>query len=147
MGFRTRCTILALPALAAALAAGGSPPSEPQQEPRYDGASVVDIDMIVAEVREVAKGNPLPGVHLMARPESARADSEPVDVYVAPVAFLKMMEFTFHARDRLEVKGSKVKMGNVFVILSSEVRRGDSTLYVRDRNGEPVWKALLKDGS
>lgn len=145
MGFRTRCAMLALPALAAALAAGGRSPAEPQQEPRYDGASVVDLDMVVAEVREVAKGNPLAGVHLMARPETARNESEPVDVYIAPAAFLKMMEFAFHPHDRLEVKGSKVKMGAASVILASEVRRGDSTLYIRDHGGEPVWKALLKD--
>lgn len=144
MGFLARCAILALPALAA-LAADGRPPAEPQQEPRYDGASVVDVDMVVVEVREIAKGNPLAGVHLMARPETARSESEPVDVYIAPAAFLKMMEFTFHAHDRLEVKGSKVKMGAVPVILASEVRRGESTVYIRDHNGEPVWKALLKD--
>lgn len=145
MGFRTRCAILALPALAAALAASGSPSGEPQQEPRYDGASVVDVDMIVVEVREVAKGNPLAGVHLLARPDTTRGEPEPVDVYIAPAAFLKMMEFSFRPRDRLEVKGSKVKMGSAYVILASEVRRGDSTVYIRDRGGEPVWKALLKD--
>ena len=145
MGFRTRCAILALPALAAVLAAGGRPLAEPQQEPRYDGASVVDVDLIVMEVREVAKGNPLAGVHLMARPDTTRGESEPVDVYIAPAAFLKMMEFTIHAHDRLEVKGSRVKMGAAPVILASEVRRGDSTVYIRDRSGEPVWKALLKD--
>jgi hypothetical protein len=145
MGFLARCAILALPALAVSLAAGGRPPAEPQQEPRYDGASMVDVDMVVVEVREVAKGNPLAGVHLMARPETSRSEAEPMDIYVGPVAFLKMMEFTFHPHDRLEVKGSKVKMGTVPMILASEVRRGDSTVYIRDRNGEPVWKALLKD--
>jgi len=147
MGFRTRCTILAVPALAVALAAGGNKPSEQQQEPRYDGATVVDQNFVVVEVREVPKGSPLAGIHVMARPESSHSDSDAVDVYVCPVAFLKFMEFTFRQRDRIEVTGSKVKFGNTTVILSREVRRDDSTLYIRDRNGEPLWKAVLKDPS
>jgi hypothetical protein len=138
---------LALPALAAALATGGSKSSTTDQEPRYDPATVVDLNVIVVEVREVAKGNPMAGVHLMSRPESARGDSESLDVYIGPTEFLKQMDLVFHARDKLEVVGSKVKVSGATIILSREVRRDYSTLYIRDSKGEPIWKAMLKDPS
>jgi hypothetical protein len=35
-----------------------------------------------------------------------------------------------------------VKVGGATVILTREIRRGGSALYLRDEKGEPVWKAL-----
>lgn len=144
MRFRTRCAFLALPALAVALAAGGSKSPEPEQEPRYDPATVVDVRIIVVEVREVALGNPLAGVHLMARLESAHGSAEPTDVYIGPTEFLKQMDLAFSARDKMEIVGSKVKVGGATVILTRELQRNDSTLYLRDSKGEPIWKSQLK---
>jgi|SRR5271157_31414 len=146
MGFRTRCAFLAIPALSVALAAAGNKPSDAPPEPRYDTATVADLEMVVVETREVAKGNPLAGVHLLARLES-RQDSEPLDVYLAPSEFIKQFDLTFHAGDRVEVIGSKVKLGAVPVILTRELRRSDTTLYIRDQKGEPIWKFLLKGSS
>jgi len=133
MGFSTRCLLFAVPAMALLWGAA---------EPRYDTATVVSVRMLVAEIRETPKGSPLAGIHLMARPESARTDSEPWDVYLGPTEFLKDMDLVFHPHDRLDVFGSKVKVGGATVILTREIRRGGSALYLRDEKGEPVWKAL-----
>ncbi len=134
MGFSTRLTLLAVPAVAMLWGA--------TSEPRYDPATVVTIRMVVAEVREVPKGNPLAGIHLMARPESARNDSEPFDIYLAPADFMKGLDLTFHPHDRLDVVGSKLKQGNSTLILAREIRENGSVLYIRDEKGEPVWTAL-----
>lgn len=139
MALRSRFAVLALSV--PLLAAAGTPQ---EQEPRYEPATVVSTRMVVAEVKDVPKGSPLAGVHLLARPESARADSEPVDVYLAPADFMKQMDLTFHPHDRIDVTGSKVKLGAAPVILAREVRRDTSTIYIRDEKGEPVWKLLLK---
>ena len=143
MRLRTRCALLLVPALGIALAAAGNKPSEQPAEPRYDTATTVDVSMIVVETREVAKGSPLAGTHLMVRPESARPDTEAQDVYLAPTEFIKMFNLTFHSGDRIEVIGSKVKLGTVPVILAREVRRSDTTLAIRDTRGDPVWKYML----
>ncbi len=147
MGLRTRCAFLAIPALSMAFAAGGNKPSDTPAEPRYDAATVVDVEVIVVQTREVAKDNPLAGMHLVARLESARADAEPLDVYLGPAEFIKMFDFAFHAGDRLEVIGSKVKLGATSVILGRELHRSDTTLYIRDQRGDPVWKYMLKGPS
>ena len=140
MALRSRFVVLGLSVRL--LAGAAAAPQDP--EPRYDPATVVSIRMVVAEVKEVPKGDPLGGVHLLARPESARAGSEPVDVYLAPADFMKQVDITFQPRDRIDVTGSKVKAGGAPVILAREVRRNTSTLYIRDEKGEPVWKLLLK---
>jgi hypothetical protein len=133
MGFPTRCLLFAVPAMVLLWGAA---------EPRYDTATVVTVRMLVAEIRETPKGSPLAGIHLMARPESARADSEPWDVYLGPTDFMKDMDLVFQPHDRLDVVGSKIKVGAATVILAREIRRSGSALYLRDEKGEPVWKAL-----
>ena len=143
MPFRTRFVFLAFAAAAVALAAG-SKSSPPAQEPRYDPATVVDVRIVVVEVREVAAGNPLAGVHLTARSESPHGNSEAMDVYVGPVEFVKQMDLAFSAGDKMEIVGSKVKVGGGTVILTRELQRNDSTLYLRDSKGEPIWKSQLK---
>lgn len=137
MGF-PRWMRVTVPVLAAAISAAG-------QEPRYDPATVTTMRAIVAEVRVAGKDSSLPGVHLMVRHESARPDAETLDVYIGPEGFLKEMEFDFHARDRVDLTGSKVKVGNTTFLLAREVRREDSTLYIRDAKGEPAWKASPKN--
>ena len=140
MGFRARCTIPVL----AVLALSAADKSAVTEDPHYDSATVITLRMVVVEVREVAKGNPLAGVHLMTRDESSRAEAATMDVYLAPAAFLKDMEVAFQPRDRIDVAGSKVKVGNATVILAREVRHDTATLYLRDQRGEAIWKMLAK---
>jgi hypothetical protein len=140
MGLPARSAALLMSVVAVLWA--GNPPAD--TEPRYDSATVVNIRMVVAEVREVPKGSPLAGIHLLARPESARVDSEPWDVYIGPVDFLRELDLAFHPRDKVDVAGSKSKVGSTTVILTKEIRQNGSTLYIRDEKGEPLWKTPLK---
>jgi len=134
MNLRAPFAALAVLALAAAAA----------EEPRYDTAAVVDLRIVLVETREVPVAGPLAGVHLLVRLESARADSEPLDVYLGPAAFIKDINFPLRVRERLEVIGSKVKVGSATVILAREIRHDNDTLYLRDRAGEPMWALTVK---
>lgn len=142
MRFRTRCALFAVPALGIALAAADKSSDVPA-EPRYDPTTVVNIAVVVVESRDVAKGNPLAGTHLLVKLESGKNDSEPLDVYLAPSDFIKQFNLVFRAGDRIEVTGSKGKLGAAPVILAREVRRSDTTLYIRDQKGDPIWKYLM----
>jgi hypothetical protein len=141
MRVRTRCALLAVPALAMSLAADKS--ADVPAEPRYDPTTVVNIAVVVVESREVAKGNPLAGTHLTVKPDSGKSDAEPLDVYLAPSDFIKQFNLVFRAGDRIEITGSKGKLGAAPVILAREVRRSDTTLYIRDQKGDPIWKYLM----
>ena len=60
------------------------------EEPRYDAATVIDVDATVMDVREVPRNNPLGGVHL-----TVKIESETIDVYLGPADYLKEFEITF----------------------------------------------------
>jgi hypothetical protein len=109
-------------------------------EPRYDTATNIDVMMVVSDVKEVADGNPLAGAHLMMRPDSAKANAETTDVYLAPDEYLKDFGCHFAKGDRLQVKGSKVKFNGATVVLAREVRIDSTTVYLRDEHGVPYWK-------
>ena len=141
MGFRSLVLFILAPLLLAPAAFyGQTPQAEP--EPRYDTNSIaaINVMVVVAGQREVAKGNPLSGTHLLVRPESAKTDSDTLDVYLAPADYLKDFEVAFVKGDRLQVTGCKVKYGGNSMILAREVRRDTTTLYLRDNRGNPFWK-------
>jgi hypothetical protein len=122
------------------LAASSDQTAQAEPEPRYDSATTVDMMTVVADVREVPRGNPLSGSHLMVRLDSAKETSETIDVYLGPANYLKDFEVTFAKGDRVQVIGSKVKYGGAPVVLARQVRRESTTLYLRDENGTPYWR-------
>ena len=105
--------------------------------PRYDPATVVDLPVVVTDVREASGEDGLKGVRLLTRTE---ADA-PIDVYLGPSDYIKDFEIVFVKGDRIQIIGSKVKIGGASIVLAREVRKGSTTLYLRDRNGDPYWHA------
>jgi hypothetical protein len=104
-------------------------------EPRYDPATVIDLPVVVTEVRAAAGEYGLDGLRLTARTE---ADAT-IDVYLGPSSFLKEFEIVFSKGDRIQIIGSKVKVAGGFLVLAREVRKGSATLYLRGKTGEPYW--------
>jgi hypothetical protein len=140
MGLRIIVVFFLVAPLLPGLAASSGQTAQAEPEPRYDAATTVDTMTVVAEVREVPRGNPLNGTHLIVRLESAKENSETIDVYLGPAAYLKDFEVTFAKGDRVQVVGSKVKYGGAPVILARQVRRDATTLYLRDEHGTPYWR-------
>ena len=141
MRYRTSLAILCVAPLLMAL---GSPSEQKEtakaEEPRYDTSTNVDMMVVVADVKEVAAGNPLDGLHLLVRPEMAKTNAETTDVYLGPDDYLKDFDCHFAKGDRIQVKGSKVKFNGATAILAREVRLEATTVYLRDDRGVPYWK-------
>ena len=112
--------------------------NEPAVAPKYDVATETTLKGNIDELKEEtsAKG---PSLHLMVK-----AGSEVTEVYLCPNAFLQEMAFNFAKGDQLQVVGSKVKVGEADVILAREITRGNETLTLRDKKGNPVWMPLKK---
>jgi hypothetical protein len=130
----------AAPLLMALAVSSGQKDTAPAAEPRYDTATNVNVMMVVTDVKDVAEGSPLNGLHLIVRPESAKGNSETTDVYLAPDDYLKDFGCHFTKGDRIQVKGSKVKYNGGPVVLASEIRLEATTVYLRDEHGVPYWK-------
>ena len=123
-------------ALSASLATITDKAVKLDEDPRYDVAKVIDVDATVMDLREVPRNNPLSGLHL-----AVKIESDTVDVFLGPVDFLKSFEITFAKGDKLEIIGSKVRFGGAQIVLARQVRRDETTLYLRDAKGKPHWTA------
>ena len=107
-----------------------------EEQPAYDPATMIDVLAIVTDIREVPRGSPLAGVHLILKEESGV-----LDVYLGPKDFIKQFEINFAKGDEIQVIGSKVRMADGSrVVLAREVRKGETTLYCRSKKGEPNWE-------
>ena len=107
-----------------------------EEQPAYDSATMVDVLAVVTDIREVPRGSPLAGIHLILKEESGV-----LDAYLGPKDFVKQFEINFVKGDEVQVIGSKVKMASgVYVVLAREVRKGETTLYCRRKKGEPNWE-------
>ncbi|SPE37449.1 conserved exported hypothetical protein [Candidatus Sulfopaludibacter sp. SbA3] len=132
MIFRLPLLLLILAALLAPRAASAGQPAP--AEPRYDPGATVEFDGIVTETREVPRSSPMRGLHL-----TVDTGRESLDVYLAPMEFMKGFDFSFAKGDRINVTGSKVKFNGGAVVLAKEVRRQGQTVYLRDASGSPYW--------
>jgi hypothetical protein len=115
-------------------------PNGPQSEaePTYDPATVIEVIGTVSAVWEVPAYLPLEGLHL-----AVKSGWETVDVYVGPTDFVKIFGVTFIRGDKIEVIGSKVMFGNNDIVLAAQIREGDATVVLRDKDGAPYWRSRV----
>ncbi len=117
-----------------------SPVTAAANEPAYNPATIVSVTGTITSVRQVAAGNPLPGVHL-----TLKSNAGPIEVYVAPADFLKFLKATFPVGDQIQVIGSKVKFENADVILTRQVDDGYELITLRESNGAAEWQNWGKE--
>lgn len=75
------------------------------------------------------------GVHLTLKTDAGAT----VDVRLGPAAYLKEKQFEIAAGDALQVIGSRITMGGGDVVVAREVRKGATSLTLRDATGRPMW--------
>lgn len=117
----------------------GAADNKTVQEPRYDPAAKIDVKLTVTDVRDVAAGNALVGLHL-----TAKNGTDTFDVYVGPTDFVKEFEGNFEKGDQLQVIGCRVKADSGDIILAKEIKKGETSLLLRDDQGTPNWKYWKK---
>jgi hypothetical protein len=79
-------------------------------------------------------GGGRPGIHLrMLRKQDT------VAVHLGPLWYLENQEMAFSVRDTVGVKGSRITFDGKPAVIAMEVRKGDSTLVLRDARGYPIW--------
>lgn len=134
MVYRIPLLLLVLAVLLVPRAASGGQVAP--AEPKYDPASTVEFSAVVVEIREIARGNAMHGLHLIV--ENGK---ETLDVYLAPVEFMKQFDFAFARGDRVQVLGARVRPSATALVLAREVRRQNQTMYLRNAAGTPYWPA------
>ena len=68
-----------------------------------------------------------------------KAGAEALDVVLCPKAFLDDLGVSFSKGDQLEIRGSKVRQDDLDEVLAREIVKGNDTIVLRDKEGNPVW--------
>ena len=101
----------------------------------YNPATVETISGVVETVNKIkpAKGM-YSGVHI-----TVKTDKESADVHLGPEWYIERLDTKIEKGDKVEIKGSKVTIAGKPAIIAAEVKKGDSTLVLRDSSGIPAW--------
>ena len=88
----------------------------------------------VVRVDRISSGKNSSGIHLLIK-----TDKDTIPVHVGPEWYLSKQNVQFNVDDKIEVKGSKIIYNNSPAIVAGEIKKGTSTLVLRDANGYPLW--------
>ena len=102
--------------------------------PKYDLQAETKMKGTVEEVKLPPKGREKEIVHLLVK-----TTADTADVYLCPKSFLEMMGMNFSKGDELGLTGSRIKQGELELILVREIVKGTDTFVLRDGKGSPVW--------
>lgn len=100
-------------------------------------------ETLSGEVLSVEKVSPrngmFYGVHLMVK-----TGEKTVSVHLGPGWYMEDQGILFEPKDKVEISGSKVTFDGEEAIIATEVKKGDKTLKLRDKNGIPYWSGWRK---
>ncbi|HEX6905995.1 MAG TPA: hypothetical protein VF154_05245 [Terriglobales bacterium] len=100
----------------------------------YDPSTETTVKGTVEEVKQVSGRHGWNGTHLMLKTEAGQ-----MDVHAGPSSYIAAQGFTFAQGDKVEVLGSKVKLGGGEALIAREIKQGDKTLVLRNAQGIPQW--------
>ncbi|HVO92369.1 MAG TPA: hypothetical protein VMT22_05980 [Terriglobales bacterium] len=113
---------------------GGWGPGSPYNR-FYEPKTVETISGEVTKVDRITPARGMSGgVHMLVK-----SDKETISVHLGPSWFLENQDVKIDAKDKVEVKGSRITFGGKPAIIAAEVKKGDEVLKLRDDNGFPVW--------
>ncbi|HKJ33278.1 MAG TPA: hypothetical protein VKA34_15690 [Balneolales bacterium] len=75
------------------------------------------------------------GIHLKVK----SSDDQIMSVHLGPAWYVNKQEPKIQVGDEIELSGSKVMYNDQYVIIASELKKGDKTLQLRDKSGIPLW--------
>ena len=101
----------------------------------YNAATVETLTGMVEAVNKITPMKGMyAGIHIMLK-----TDKETISVQLGPEWYIERLDTKIQKGDTIEVKGSRVTIAGKPVIIAAEVKKGDSTLVLRDSAGIPAW--------
>ena len=103
------------------------------------------VETINGEVVRVEKIIPLRGmsygIHLIVKTKK-----EEISVHLGPGWFIENQDIKIEAKDKIEVKGSRIAFQGSPAIIAAEVKKGEYKLRLRDKSGFPAWSGWRRGG-
>lgn len=113
---------------------GGWGPGTPYNR-MYDPKTVETVSGEVVRVSLITPRKGMSaGVHV-----TLKTDKETISVQLGPSWYIENQDVKIEAKDKVEVKGSRITFDGKPAIIAAEVKKGDEVLRLRDDNGFPLW--------
>jgi hypothetical protein len=113
---------------------GGWGPGTPYNK-MYDPKTVETITGEVTSVSQIIPNKGMAsGVHM-----NVKTDKDTMSVHLGPSWYLENQDVKIQAKDKVEVKGSRITFAGKPAIIAEEVKKGDEVLKLRDDSGFPLW--------
>jgi hypothetical protein len=104
------------------------------------------VETMSGEIISIDKIYPMSGMyyglHLMLR-----TTKETISVHLGPGWYIEKQDIQLQAKDKIEVKGSRIDFNGKPALIAAEVKKGDDVLKLRDENGFPLWSGWRRAGS
>lgn len=101
----------------------------------YNAATVETLTGMVEAVNKITPMKGMyAGIHIMLK-----TDKETISVQLGPEWYIERFDTKIQKGDKIEVKGSRVTIADKPAIIAAEIKKGDSTLVLRDSAGIPAW--------
>ena len=88
----------------------------------------------IVAVESVTARGMWPGLHLRLR-----TPTDTIDVHLGPAWFVNSGDITLAAGDKVQTRGSRVKIQGKPALVAVSLTKGDMTLRLRDADGFPYW--------
>ncbi|MGC1454840.1 MAG: DNA-binding protein [Nitrospirota bacterium] len=111
-----------------------------QYQRMYNPATV---ETLSGTVESVDKVTPMKGMHTGVH-VMLKTDKEMISVHLGPEWYVERQDVKIEKGDKIEVKGSRVTFADKPAIIAADVKKGDSTLVLRDSSGIPAWAGWRK---
>jgi len=103
-------------------------------KPKYDLATEVHFAKATVVDIKLIPENGKSDQHLIVK-----VGEQTYEICLCPKSFVDAMGFEVVRGDQLEIIGSKVKTDAGEIVLAREIVKGNNTLVIRDKKGEPAW--------
>jgi hypothetical protein len=106
----------------------------------YDPKTIETIDGEVISVDRIAPmGGMSNGVHLQVK-----TSKETISVHLGPQWYLENQDIEIKPKDKVQIIGSKITFSGKPIIVASQIKKGKTTLTLRDENGFPLWSGCCR---
>jgi sporulation protein YlmC with PRC-barrel domain len=99
------------------------------------------ITTIKGTVQSVGTYEPARGVSEGLRLRVKTTDGKTITVHAGPMWYARQKNFYLKPGDEVNITGSNTKIGWRSVFVATEIQKGNETLQLRSKTGEPLWSA------
>jgi hypothetical protein len=101
----------------------------------YNPASVVSMRGKVVKIEKSSPDEGMgDGIHILMA-----TNKEQIEVRLGPSWYVENQDIRFRPGDKIDVTGSRIWSSRNPLIIAAEVKKGDRTLRLRDKQGFPIW--------